>query len=279
MSVQSQIDRLNAIKGRIRTNLVAQGIIVPEDAMLEAMAEQILSVSGYTPQREIDYWTAADQEAIVQQVIAALGTPVFGRVDADNNIILTGELADGIYTIKYEDAEGEQTAIGTLNHTVIPEPTYTNVIPLSINSDGTQFVGTNGEDGYKTGMRLDSSGREKSASTAVTGFIPATVADKLYFRDIDLSADADKYHRIAIYDASFAYLGHWDITGIYSVKDNEQVISEGVSFDENGNLATYSPLAYRYIVGSAVVNKTAYIRVCAGTITENSIITKNEPIV
>lgn len=51
MSVQSQIDRLNAIKQRIRTNLVAQGITVPEDAMLEAMAEQILSVAGENGQR------------------------------------------------------------------------------------------------------------------------------------------------------------------------------------------------------------------------------------
>ena len=35
MSVQSQIDRLNAIKARIRTNLIAQGVTVPDDAMLE----------------------------------------------------------------------------------------------------------------------------------------------------------------------------------------------------------------------------------------------------
>lgn len=46
MSVQSQIDRLNTIKERIRTNLVAQGVTVPADTMLEAMAEQILSVAG-----------------------------------------------------------------------------------------------------------------------------------------------------------------------------------------------------------------------------------------
>ncbi len=46
MSVQSQIDRLNAIKERIRTNLVAQGVAVPVDAMLEDMATQILSVAG-----------------------------------------------------------------------------------------------------------------------------------------------------------------------------------------------------------------------------------------
>ena len=115
MSVQSQIDRLNAIKQRIRTNLVAQGITVPEDTMLEEMATQILSVAGYTPVRGTDYWTEADQESIVQQVIAALGTPVFGRVDADNNIILTGELAEGSYTLKYEDAEGNVTEVGTIS--------------------------------------------------------------------------------------------------------------------------------------------------------------------
>ena len=40
MGVQNSVDRLNAIKARIRTNLVAQGITVPEDTVLEEMAEQ-----------------------------------------------------------------------------------------------------------------------------------------------------------------------------------------------------------------------------------------------
>ena len=39
---------------------------------------------------------------------------VDGTVDADNNIILTGNLADGIYTLKYENAEGAQAEIGTV---------------------------------------------------------------------------------------------------------------------------------------------------------------------
>lgn len=51
MSVQTQIDRLNTIKERIRTNLVAQGITVPADSMLEDMATQILSVAGEDGQR------------------------------------------------------------------------------------------------------------------------------------------------------------------------------------------------------------------------------------
>ena len=70
---------------------------------------------GYTPVKGVDYWTEADQESIVQQVIAALGTPVFGRVDENNNIILSGDLASGTYTVKYEDSEGNTTDIGSLN--------------------------------------------------------------------------------------------------------------------------------------------------------------------
>ena len=66
MSVQSQIDRLNAVKNRIRTNLAAQGISVPADTTLDEMATLILSVAGYTPEKGVDYWTPADQEAIVQ---------------------------------------------------------------------------------------------------------------------------------------------------------------------------------------------------------------------
>lgn len=46
MSVESSIERLNTVKARIRTNLIAQGITVPEDAVLSEMAEQILSVAG-----------------------------------------------------------------------------------------------------------------------------------------------------------------------------------------------------------------------------------------
>ena len=69
---------------------------------------------GKTPVKGVDYWTEADKESIVQEVIVALGTPVFGRVDADNNIILTGDLVNGTYTLKYENAEGNQTDIGSV---------------------------------------------------------------------------------------------------------------------------------------------------------------------
>lgn len=97
MGVQNSVDRLNAIKARIRTNLVAQGITVPEDTVLEVMAEQILSVAGedgYTPVKGVDYFTAAEKAAMVSEAAAAIpisdyvpksGTTMTGALVAQTN--------------------------------------------------------------------------------------------------------------------------------------------------------------------------------------------------
>lgn len=63
----------------------------------------------------------AFQESIVQQVITALGTPVFGRVDENNNIILAGNLVDGTYNLKYEDAEGNLSDLGSVEVGMSPD--------------------------------------------------------------------------------------------------------------------------------------------------------------
>lgn len=126
------------------------------------------------PVRGTDYWTPEDQESIVQQVIAALGTPVFGRVDADNNIILTGELVDGTYTVKYEDGEGNVVEIGTLEHSVVPEPAYTN---LADPTSGDWLVG----------YRMSSTGETKAESvTHVSNYIPVKVGDVVRVRGQNL---------------------------------------------------------------------------------------------
>lgn len=92
MSVQNSVDRLNAIKARIRTNLVAQGITVPEDTVLEEMAEKILSVAGepgYTPVKGVDYFTAAEKAAMVSEAAAAI--PIENYVPK-SGAVMTGEL-------------------------------------------------------------------------------------------------------------------------------------------------------------------------------------------
>jgi hypothetical protein len=96
--------------------------------------------AGKTPVKGTDYWTAEDKESMIQDVISALGgSPIFGVVDSNNNIVITGNLADGIYTLKYEDAEGVQTDIGTL--TLAPEVTYTNLFDPATASINTRMSG------------------------------------------------------------------------------------------------------------------------------------------
>ena len=63
----------------------------------------------------------ADPDAIAQtvldMVLEELGASVIGSVDANNNIILTGNLAAGTYTLKYENEDGTIANIGTVEVT------------------------------------------------------------------------------------------------------------------------------------------------------------------
>ena len=59
--------------------------------------------------------TEADKAEIVAAVIENLGgNPIFGYVDEDNNIIVQGNLADGMYSVKYEMENGSVVEIGDL---------------------------------------------------------------------------------------------------------------------------------------------------------------------
>ena len=230
---------------------------------------------GYTPVKYTDYWTPADQEAIVQQVITALGTPVFGRVDADNNIILTGELADGTYTIKYEDAEGEQTVIGRL-----ATVKYTNQIPISTDTDGSVYNGT----GYKANTRGNSSGipadfdpKISGLTPFFTGFIPAKQGDVIRLKNcfIEVSNNLDY--------STNGGTGYWGIrSGLYnSSKTKIDVTSWGDIID--GSQTKFSNYT---IVGGKVTEFTiaysgvAYIRLTLATNGNpaDAIVTVNEEI-
>lgn len=280
MSVKSQIDRLTAVKERIRTNLIAQGVTVPDDTKLEEMATLILSVAGEdgkdgtsvtvksvsestadggsnvvtfsdgktvtikngskgstgatgatgaagkTPVKGVDYFTTADQEAIVQQVITALGTPVFGRVDADNNIILTGELANGTYTLKYEDAEGEVTEIGSLALGGI-----------------TNLADPKSAD-WLANKRLNSSGSPVETHSygntggAVTNFIPCKVGDVIRVKGL----------KISHYWADQTTEGR--STAFFYAENKSTIIAKNIPADGNG--WAYANGIWTYTVGNSL---------------------------
>lgn len=186
----------------------------PNDEYVDEFSEAVNSAlaqakeSGeFNPVKGVDYWTDADQEDIVQQVIAALGTPVFGRVDADKNIILTGELVDGTYTLWFEGKNGKTTKLCTYAHDTDAEVTYTNWIPLSTDSDGNIYNGT----GYKVNTRGNSSGASADitntdAPNAVffTGFIPAPTGSVIRLKNCFIYAtDNTEYATTNFGDAPF----------------------------------------------------------------------------
>ena len=123
---------------------------------------------GYTPQPGIDYNTPADQEAIVQQVIAALGTPVFGTVDTDKKITLSiDHLADGTYELGYEDEDGNWVGIGMLEK---GGTSYTNL------ADPTSAD-------WLTNKRLNSSGVVTDTTPSLTtNYIPVKMGDIVRIR-------------------------------------------------------------------------------------------------
>ena len=239
-------------------NLI-RGILSPKD--------------GYTPVRGVDYWTEADQESIVQQVITALGTPVFGRVDEDNNIILTGELADGAYTFKYENAKGEQTEIGSISFAK-----FINQIPISTDTDGSIFNGV----GYKLDSRINSSGALVNNNTLgtpkaafATGFIPVKEGDVIRFKNcyIDTNAsttDASVYGTNANGLSVYLYQANksaWLSVTWAIIKNSDRVTN--IVTDSNGYLTqfTFTNCASLRFARFALAGDPA-----------NAVITINEPI-
>ena len=240
---------------------------------------------GYTPVRGVDYWTTADQETIVQQVITALGTPVFGSVDANNNIILSGELADGTYTIKYEDADGNVTDIGTLNHTFVPEPTYTNVLPLAINSDKTPY---NGGKGWKADTRLGSTGAESTSSATgieVTGFISVENGDAVYLKNITLNqTDSPDKCYVWLYNSSFTAIpGRYSRMDQISSANWTKMVNEGtIEVDGSGNITKITIGNNNMFYTDSTqgdITTVAYLRFSAVEINDNSILSINSPSV
>lgn len=94
---------------------------------------------------------------------------ISGVIDTSNNIILSGDLADGAYTVMFGD-----TVIGIYTQGVL----YTNVLPTAIDCNGDVFFGNGYIDGYYLGGNKYSLDKYNymTAGTGYfsTGFIPYT---------------------------------------------------------------------------------------------------------
>lgn len=132
-------------------------------------------------------------------------------------------------------------------------PSYTNQIPLSINADGSEYVGHNGEDGYSAGYRVNSSGVEGvQDGMCVTGFIPHYEGQVIRLKNVTIAGTKTPY--IAGYDAN---------------KKCVQVEDLAARLHDDGNGVFTGTTSIGY----------SYIRITCGVIDDTSILTIDEEIV
>lgn len=97
--------------------------------------------------------------------------------------------------------------IVTVNEEIVNDTTYTNVVPLSIGSDGKPF---NNGLGYYNGQELSGSSGSQRAGTnsTCTGFIPVKQGDVIRIKGCNWYSTTKSNYIIA-YTSSF---GHWSTT-------------------------------------------------------------------
>lgn len=150
---------------------------------------------------------------------------------------------------------------------------YTNVLSTAINSDGSAYVGTNGEKGYKAGYRLNSSGVEAAMDGMfVTGFIPVKQNDVVRLSGIEWGSTSAKagscYLHLYKSDFTKAYDG-------YARADQNFGLSGDEEFDASGNLVRFT---LSNASNGVDLSTVAYMRLSSPSITAESIITINEEI-
>ena len=136
------------------------------------------AVEDYFEENPIPLLTEADKSDIARMVIESLGgNPVFGYVDENNNIIVSGKLADGTYSVKYEMEDGTTIDIGNLEFDSNVYYSVTNNLTNCTNSNSTtQAIAGNSytatisaKSGYELSSISVTMGGADITSTAVNG--------------------------------------------------------------------------------------------------------------
>lgn len=159
---------------------------------------------------------------------------------------------------------------------------YTNLVPTSIDTDGSVYKGV----GYIDGYRLSSSGGiSAQTNTVTTGFIPCKSTDLIRMSGASWFPPSGNLY-LAFYDASFAVLGsincyvNSSFTSGYASTARGIVKHKGITSGTTDNHPTQSNGVitfdqYEFTDGSAV----AYFRVNGIGSGADMIVTVNEEII
>lgn len=236
------------------------------------IAEQQTEIDGKQPKGNYALKTELASETTEREAAVA---DLSARLGQQHILIAEGDTTEE--QIEWLNANGDKTKAYVLKDgfiyayiqtTEVSGASYTNVLPSAINSDGTPYVGTNGEKGYKTGYRLNSSRVEKQAEgKCCTGFIPVKYNDTIRFKNIKTdNSNLNGY--IHFYGSDFAAN-----TGMAYEFENiwdNAIVPSAVKSLPHTTAASSNQNA---------TDKTAYFRISTAVIDETSVITINEEII
>lgn len=173
--------------------------------------------------------------------------------------------------------EGSVKKITANGVTLWEKISFVNQIPLSITSTGAQYVGDNGEDGYRKNYRLNSSGVEAAAAdVCVTGFIAAKRGDTIYFENIKTATNTGgkaEYSYLCLYNKSFANKRATKFNGLQN--SALAYIFSDITVDSSGYITS---VKVKDTYNEFLTDAGGYIRISAEGINDNSIISINQPI-
>lgn len=165
-----------------------------------------LSVDGNTA-------TVTDRTVSFSKKVA----DIIGNVDTSKNIILSGDLADGAYTVLFQGKDGLIT-VGSLPIGV----TYTNQLTIATDNSGNVY---NNGLGYINGYKVTSysgtsalSGLTEASGFFTSGFIPYTNAQAqervpFYLKGIELDLSADNRFALVHPNAASNWYGSSTFNG------------------------------------------------------------------
>lgn len=296
-----QVDYLDSSYAYIsKTRVSIRGATGSAGSDATVTTENITNALGYTPAKQ-DTWTPnmiigtdangnmvarstyteEEKQALMQEIIDNIKVQnpssyvIYGEIDANNNITLYGELAEGDYTLKYESEDGKTTDIGTLKLVK-----YTNQIPISTDTDGTIYNGV----GYKPSTRGSSDGSisnitSGSNPTFTTGFIPCKQGDTIRLKNCYIHAHGDDRSTIygnapfglrsGLYDSSKAKIAVFSWGNLSEGNDADKI-----TYVRNGSDFKLTEFQIAY-------SGTAFVRLTLATDTTpaDAIVTVNEEIV
>lgn len=145
-----------------------------------------------------------------------------------------------------------------------PEVVIVNQIPISTDTNGSVYS----ENGIGENIRIGSDGADRTGATGkyTTGFIPITVGDKLYFKNCRIVVGTDEsYNEIACYDSNKNY-----IKSLYLYQETT-LANHSHEKDTNNCLTMIDTKGF--------FADTAFVRITGNYLGDDSIITKNQPIV